>query len=132
MATCRSIATIVPMAHHSVCGLLGPRCIAGERKRWNALFKEQGIDAFFDCYKASTFADLELRLAEMFHLGRRGYLVVPVLQQLIIPLLDRLDKTATEKRRVDTIVNTDGVICGYWMGDWQSEEQVSRIMKLWF
>ncbi|MDD5055230.1 MAG: hypothetical protein PHZ00_03085 [Candidatus Peribacteraceae bacterium] len=120
------------MAHRSVCGLLGPRCIAGERKRWNALFLEKGIDAFFDCYKASTIADLELRLAEMFHLGRRGYLVVPALQKIIVPLLDRLDASAKGEGSVDIVVNNGGVICGYWMGDWNDEAVRMRILTMWF
>lgn len=120
------------MAHRSVCGLLGPRCIAGERKRWNALFLAEGIDAFFDCYRASTTADLELRLAEMFHLGRRGYLVVPALQNMIVPLLDQLDQSATGEGRADVIVNNDGVLRGYCMGDWNNHVVRERILRLWF
>jgi shikimate 5-dehydrogenase len=120
------------MAHRSVCGLLGPRCIAGERKRWNALFREEGIDAFFDCYKASSVSDLELRLAEMFHLERRGYLVVPSLQVLIIPLLDQLDVSVAGEGRVDTVVNNGGVLCGYCMGDWNDQEVTKRILEVWF
>ena len=120
------------MKNRSVCGLLGPRCIAGERKRWNALFREQGIDAFFDCYKAATVVDLELRLAEMFHLGRRGYLVVPRLQKMIITLLDQLDVSVKGEGRVDVVVNNGGVLRGYWMGDWNDEEVRMRIHKLWF
>lgn len=119
------------MKKRSVCGLIGPRCIADARKFWNALFLEQGIDAFFDCYKASTIADLELRLAEMFHLDRRGYLVVPALQELIIPLLDQLDQSATGEGRADTVVNNGGVICGYFLGDWNDRAVTERILKLW-
>lgn len=120
------------MPPRTVCGLLAPRCIGSARKYWNALFRKQGIDAFFDWYKASTIQDLELRLAEMFHLDRRGYIIAPALQEMILPLLDQIDPSAAEKGSVDTVVNENGVLVGFRMGDWNEEEVADRMLKLWF
>ena len=75
---------------------------------------------------------MELRLAEMFHLDRRGYIIAPALQKMILPLLDQIDSSAAEKGSVDTVVNKGGVLVGYWMGDWKNREVSIRIIRLWF
>ncbi len=109
-----------------VCGLIGPTCVSQSRTRWNALFKERGIDAFFDFYRMTTIADLELRLSEMFLLGRRGYIVDPAFQSGIVRLLDRLDPSAVEKGSVNTVMNERGVLVGYFL------ETDQERMHLWF
>lgn len=110
-----------------VCGLIGPSCTSQARAKWNALFKKRGLAAFFDFYRTKTFADLELRLSEMFLLERRGYVVAQELQTLILPLLDRLDLSAEKSRTVDTVVNERGVLTGFFCGE-DDEER----MELWF
>ncbi len=110
----------------AVCGLIGPVCTSQARTKWNALFKEQGLLAFFDFYRTKTREDLELRLSEMYLLERRGYVVAEEFQTSILPLLDRLDPVAEEKECVNTVVNDRGVLVGYFCGDDQ------RRMELWF
>lgn len=102
------------MAHQFVFGLLAPRLDRGIRKQWNDLIREQGIDGFFDFYRTKDRSDLELRLSEMFHLERRGYIVDPALQTLVVPLLDRIDASSQKSGRVDTVVNERGVLAGYF------------------
>lgn len=109
-----------------VCGLIGPSCASQARTRWNELFREKNIPAFFDFYRTKTKEDLELRLSEMFLLERRGYVMAPELQTMIVPLLDRLDDTAKQTERVDTVVNDGGVLVGYSCG---SDE---KRLAVWF
>ncbi len=101
----------------TVCGLIGSVCTSKARTLWNELFKERGLSAFFDFYRTKTKEDLELRLSEMFLLERRGYVVAPELQSMILPLLDRLDSASQEKGSVDTVLNEEGVLIGYFCGD---------------
>lgn len=110
----------------AVCGLIGSSCVSQARTTWNALFQKRGISAFFDFYRTKTKEDLELRLSEMFLLERRGYLVAPELQTLILPLLDRLDDSAKNAERVDTVVNDGGVLIGYCCGG------DNKRLELWF
>ncbi len=116
--------------HQIVCGLIGKTCTGGARERWNRLFTERGVDAFFDFYRTMTREDLELRLSEMFLLERRGYVVGGDWQSAILPLLDAVHETAKQKGSVDTIVNERGVLTGYFFGD--SEDVDAERMKVWF
>ncbi len=109
-----------------VCGLIAPSCLSQARTTWNALFKRHGLSAFFDFYRTKTKQDLELRLSEMFLLERRGYVVAEEFQASILPLLDRLDSSVEESKRVDTVVNDRGVLVGYFCGDNE------RRMGVWF
>ncbi len=115
------------MTERYVFGFLGARGSGDLRKTWNALLAEQGIDGFFDCYRAVSAKDLELRLSEMFLLERSGYLLSPKLGTIIMPLLDKLDASAEERGEVDTVLNEGGVMIGYFLGDIPPEER----LKLW-
>ena len=75
------------------------------------------MDATFDFYSASTVADLELRLSEMFLHERRGYVVGASLMKSVVPLLDDLDASAEESGMVDTILNRGGIFTGFFVGD---------------
>lgn len=112
---------------NAVCGLIGPSCTSKARTLWNARFKESGVPAFFDFYRTKTKEDLELRLSEMFLLERRGYVVVPELQALIQPLLDRLDSSVQQSGIVDTVLNERGVLTGFFCVD-----NVEKRMEVWF
>lgn len=109
-----------------VCGLIGPTCTSQARTRWNALFTEKGTDAFFDFYRTVTTEDLELRLSEMFLLQRRGYVVDPLFETVIIRLLDQLDPSAIDRGSVDTVVNERGVLVGHFC------DNDGARLKLWF
>ncbi|MSR67432.1 hypothetical protein EXS65_01205 [Candidatus Peribacteria bacterium] len=113
--------------HRVVCGLIGPTCTSQARTKWNALFLKHGRNAFFDFYRTKTVSELELRLSEMFLHERRGYVVAAELQEIIVPLLDRLDASVTKEQRVDTVTNEGGVLVGSSSGD---DDQ--RRMELWF
>ncbi len=115
------------MAHAYVFGWLGPSCKANARKTWNELFRKEGIDGFFDFYRTTNAYELATRLSEMFLLERRGYVIAPELQTIILPLLDRLDFTALEQGSADTVTNEGGVLVGYFCGD---DER--RRMDVWF
>jgi len=83
---------------------------------WNVFFEDNGMDAFIDCYP-TTIENLPERLSEMFHFDRRLYIVSSSLQEAIKPLLDSLDKCASEKGRVDIVVNENGVLTGKFFGE---------------
>ena len=100
------------MAHAYVFGLLSARCSNQARKTWYALIRERGVDGFFDFYPTETTGDLELRFAEMFHLGRRAYILSEPLRPLAAALLDRIDPSA-KKSGIDTVINEGGVLVGY-------------------
>lgn len=115
------------MAHEFVFGLVGPACSGQARKLWNEEIKRQGIDGFFDFYRAKTSADLEFRLSEMFLLERRGYVLSPELQEAAISLMDQLDDSAKQRGRVDTVTNERGVLVGSFLGD----VPIDRRLLLW-
>lgn len=110
------------MARTYVFGLLSARCNNRARKTWNALLKEKKTDGFFDFYRTETTADLELRLAEMFHLGRRAYIVSEPLRPLVRPLLDRIDSSVESE--ADTVINEGGVLVGYSLGALEPSAQL--------
>ena len=114
----------------AVCGLIGSACSGSARTVWNALFKEQGIAAFFDFYRTGTKEDLELRLSEMFLLERRGYIVAPELQRIIVPLLDALDDAARAVGRADTVRNDGGILTGFLCED-RPDAEAARL-AVWF
>lgn len=84
----------------------------------------QGIDGFFDFYPTKTVADLELRLSEMFHLGRAAYILAEPLRSKVVPLLDRIDASA-QKESPDTVINERGVLVGYALGHRPEAEQLA-------
>lgn len=86
------------------------------QKEWNDKFDTKKIDAFMDRYKTGK-NDLSLRLSEMFHFDRRGYIVYGELQKNIIPLLDIIDYSVGKTGKVDTVLNKGGVLMGYFLGD---------------
>lgn len=115
-----------------VIGYVGPKNDVRILKYWNALFAKQGMHAFCDFYRTETRADLELRLSEMFTLGRRGYILAEQMQSIVRPLLDRADGIGP----CNTIVNEGGVLCGthldtnenrfaLWFGSASNCKQVS-------
>lgn len=81
---------------------------------WNRRFKQKGIDAFLDSYP-TTAANLPERLSEMFHFDRRGYIVGDNLQEQIVPLLDEINESVAEEEMVDTVINRDGILVGYYL-----------------
>ena len=113
------------MKKRLVFGLVGPKCSHEARKVWNAYFRKKGMDAFFDFYPTSRGkSDLVLRLSEMFLLERRGYLIDPKLQKECVSLMDELDASAKQEGRVDTVVNREGILVGYFVGSNFSDQQV--------
>lgn len=112
------------MAPQFVFGLLSARCTGRARAVWNLLLREQGIDGFFDFYPTSGERELTLRLAEMFHLDRRAYVLSGPLQDIVRPLLDRMDSSVTDEKAVDTIINTGGVLVGFHIGDLPPTQQL--------
>ncbi len=115
------------MAHQYVFGLLAPRCSGNARTVWNALLRDHGIDGFFDFYSVRSRTDLELRLSEMFHLGRAAYIVSPEFAQAILPLLDELDASVSPKKGVDMVINESGILRGYARGEADDE----ACLRLW-
>jgi hypothetical protein len=113
------------MAHEYVFGLVGPTCSGGARKVWNELLTKEGIDGFFDFYRAIGTHDLVARLSEMFLLERRGYLIHASLQADAVGLMDYLAPSVTDGR-VDTVKNERGVLTGHFLGD-----DMKQILRLW-
>lgn len=107
-----------------VFGLLSNRCTGHARATWNALLAEKGIDGFFDFYSVRTSLELELRLAEMFHLGRTAYILSSVEQARIRPLLDAVDVEVGDKS-IDTVINEGGVLVGYALSHLPPDAQLA-------
>lgn len=76
----------------------------------NFLYDELGLDYL---YKAFAPADIEAAVAGIRGLGIRGAGVSMPYKQVVIPLIDELDASATAIQSVNTIVNTDGHLRGY-------------------
>lgn len=115
-----------------IIGHIGPINDPAARKFCSELFAREGIDASFAFYRTSV-NDLPLRLSEMFHLERRGYIVAPELQKAIVPLLDSIDNSANERGVVDTVVNEGGVLVGFSREGGTSGSHVERRhLLLWF
>ncbi len=110
-----------------ILGTIGPKSNPEERKYWNTLFQSLKLDALYDFYRTRDLRELELRLSEMFHLGRRGYAVEnEELKRLALPLMDVLDRSATAAGNVDTIVNEGGVLIGHYV-----KGNADARLKLW-
>ena len=110
-----------------VIGYLGVTTPQGERKRWNGVLAQKGIDGFFDGYPTKTSDDLQFRLSEMFLLERRGYILAPQFQENVLELLDVVDASAQTAGKADTVVNEGGVLHGYLCG-----EDDEKRCALWF
>ncbi len=119
------------MKHTIVCGFVAPTCSGDARKLWNQAFSHGKNSAFFDCYRTKTIADLELRLSEMFHLERRGYVIADDFSVTIIPLLDIIDASAKNAGRVDTVVNRGGVLSGAYVAATRENLCIEERMNLW-
>ncbi len=113
-----------------VCGLIGKTCTALARTHWNKLFLDRGLEAFFDFYRVTTLADLELRLSEMFFLERKGYVVGSEWQSAAVSLMDTLDITAIESQKVDTVINENGILSGFFTGGGEGSDE--KRLALWF
>ncbi len=122
---------ILPMPR-AILGLLAPSCPPAVRREWNALLAEEGRDAFFDIYHSKNRADLQLRLGEMYVLGRRGYVVGKGLEGESLVLMDVLDDSAIAAKAVDTVVNKDGVLHGYFVDGPHSDATMRKRFALFF
>lgn len=118
------------MTDRTIIGFIGPVLPDQARAEWNAYFRQQGSPLEFQFYRTKTREELELRLSEMFVHGRRGYVVHPVFSATVIPLLDRLNASSEQAQKVDTIVNEDGRLCGYFLHADPSGAQEERT-RLW-
>lgn len=97
-------------------GILGKSHDSGAVLReWNSFLLAVGIDGTMDRYSCTEKAIPE-RLSEMVHFDRRGYIVTSSLQSAVLHTMDRLDISALQRQKVDTILNTGGVLTGYWTG----------------
>jgi shikimate dehydrogenase len=76
----------------------------------NYLYEELGLNYI---YKAFTTTDLPSAIAGLRGLGIRGCAVSMPFKEDVIPLVDRLDPSATAIDSVNTIVNDDGVLTAY-------------------
>lgn len=76
----------------------------------NRLYDDLGLDYV---YKAFSPVDLEQAVAGIRGLPIRGAAVSMPFKERVIPLLDRLDESASVIESVNTIVNDDGVLTGY-------------------
>ena len=110
-------------------GILGSFIGAGkEQSWWNRMFEQNGIDAFMDRYPTAP-DQLPLRLSEMFHFDRRGYIVSERLSQSIIPLLDTVD-SVSDDGAIDTVWNDGGVMRGFWCeGDREKRWEIWSSMQ---
>ncbi len=95
-------------------------------REWNSYLRAAGIDGSMDRYPCSEKTIPE-RLSEMVHFDRLGYIVVPSLQSAMLQEMDDLDSSATESQKVDTILNDNGVLTGYFTN---GESALRR--ELWF
>jgi shikimate 5-dehydrogenase len=95
-------------------------------REWNSYLRSAGIDGSMDRYPCSEKTIPE-RMSEMVHFDRRGYIVAPALQTAMLSAMDTLDSSAIQSHKVDTIINDNGVLTGFWMnGDSSSRRE------LWF
>ncbi len=97
-----------------IFGLLG--AMPKVQAAWEKRFRDMGVNACMSKYPTEV-ATLPERLSEMFHFDRRGYIVAPSLQRGIVPLLDVLHASSRENGLVDTVVNRNGVLYGYFFGN---------------
>jgi shikimate 5-dehydrogenase len=115
-----------------VLGFVGPACPSTVRKIWNELLSREGIDGFFDGYRALKSADVQQRLSEMYLLERRGYVIGKGLAGDSASMMDKLDPSAIEAGAVDTVVNDGGVFTGYHIGDVLDFESIKQRFTLFF
>ena len=102
------------MEHRELFGILGSlESTSEELSWWNAKFTSKNIDAVMTRYPTEQ-STLPERLSEMFHFDRRGYIVGKALQKAIMLHLDALDGSAAEEGSVDTVLNSGGVLTGFF------------------
>lgn len=108
-----------------IYGILGTmKGASAELQKWNGLFRKESKDAVLVKYSASV-SQLPERLSEMFHFDRRAYFVSGNLQESILMHMDTLEASATKNKRVNTVLNQDGVLTGAYLSD---EERVERLL----
>src|SRR4051794_4275118 len=73
----------------------------------NRLYDELGLDFV---YKAFTTTDLEGAIRGVRALGIRGCSVSMPFKEAVIPLVDRMEASATAIASVNTVVNEDGML----------------------
>jgi shikimate dehydrogenase len=76
----------------------------------NRLYESLGLDYV---YKAFTTDDLPAAIGGVRALGVRGCAISMPFKEAVIPLLDRLEGSASAISSVNTIVNDDGRLTGY-------------------
>jgi len=97
------------------------------QRKWNEYFAERRMDAFMDHYP-TTEKLLPERLSEMFHFDRRGYIVGDSLSTAVIPLLDGLDGSSRQSKKVNTVLNDGGVLIGFWT---EGDDPVESRLLAW-
>jgi shikimate dehydrogenase len=95
-------------------------------REWNSFFRSAGIDGSMDRYPC-TEKTIPERLSEMVHFDRRGYIVASALQTAMLSPMDTLDGSAIQSHKVDTIINDNGVLTGYFTN---GDSALRR--ELWF
>jgi shikimate 5-dehydrogenase len=73
--------------------------------------------------------NLHSALSRMYTNQIHGYTVSPLLQQIIVPLLDQLDAQSKKIKKADTIINKDGVLMGFYLGE---DKLIEKQVALWF
>ncbi len=76
----------------------------------NFLYQEMGLNFV---YKAFSTTDLEGAIHGIRALGIRGCAVSMPFKEHCMHYLDAIDRSAAEISSVNTIVNSDGILCGY-------------------
>ncbi len=103
--------------HTKIYGILGrPVAHSLSPAMHNAAFRELGLNAV---YVPFPVTDLPRAVAGLRGLAIAGASVTIPFKEEIIPLLDELDPLAARMAAVNTVVNRQGLLCGYntdWMG----------------
>ncbi len=108
----RSIIERVPILNKDMvlCISLAARPSNIGTRFHNWLYDELGLNYI---YKAFTTTDLPAAIGGVRSLGIRGCAVSMPFKEDVIPLVDRMDPSATAIDSVNTIVNDDGVLTAY-------------------
>lgn len=92
------------------------------------LAKENNIQAEYKKFETDP-SRLDIDLSRMFTNKIRGYTVPPPLQEAILPLLDIIDKSVNDK--VNTVINRNGVLYGYYLEHTSTEILIKNEINLW-
>jgi len=99
-------------------------------KPFYEIMKYEKITAEYKKIKINK-KNINTELSRMFTNFYYGYTVATSLQEIIIPWLDKIDKTGFQQNKINTIVNCNGILEGKFIKNKNFNDLIQKQSKIW-